>query len=40
MKQCSEDEFRCNNGQCITGSWRCDGAGDCDDDSDEDGCGK
>ena len=40
MQQCSNSEFRCNNGQCISGRWQCDGVGDCQDDSDEDGCCK
>ncbi|KAF3825521.1 hypothetical protein GH733_005503 [Mirounga leonina] len=36
--ECSSPEFRCENGQCISNSLRCDGNRDCVDHSDEDGC--
>ncbi|XP_072435639.1 low-density lipoprotein receptor-related protein 2a isoform X3 [Chiloscyllium punctatum] len=34
-EDCRADQFRCQNGQCVSGTWRCDGIGDCSDDSDE-----
>ena len=38
---CSSVAFRCNNGQCIRSSDRCDGTRDCTDGSDETtGCGE
>jgi len=37
---CETGEFACDNGNCIPGSFRCDGDNDCDDNSDEIGCGK
>ena len=37
---CSPTEFRCGNGQCITKDFVCDLEDDCDDQSDEHGCGK
>ena len=32
---CNDDQFMCENGQCIRYSWQCDGMLDCDDGSDE-----
>lgn len=32
---CPAPSFRCNNNRCIPGSWSCDGADDCGDNSDE-----
>ena len=37
--QCTEDQFKCDNGRCIYGSWHCDNDNDCGDNSDEEGCG-
>lgn len=36
---CHDNEMQCRDGGCIAGSWRCDRHLDCDDGSDEDGCG-
>lgn len=36
---CQPTYFRCNNGQCIPGRWRCDYDPDCADHSDESDCG-
>lgn len=37
--KCSEDEFRCNDGQnCLPTSLKCNGIKECSDDSDEEGC--
>ena len=33
-------EFTCDNKRCIPNQWRCDREDDCDDGSDERGCGK
>ena len=35
---CDGDDFQCNNGMCIPEFWKCDGADDCGDNSDEDRC--
>ncbi|XP_023813795.2 uncharacterized protein LOC101157458 isoform X4 [Oryzias latipes] len=36
--QCHSMEFHCGSGECIHGSWKCDGDADCLDGSDEAGC--
>lgn len=36
MRKCSNQEFKCTNGQCIKNTWVCDGDYDCTDNSDED----
>jgi len=36
----SRGKFQCADQNCIPASWRCDGDNDCDDSSDEAGCGK
>ncbi|KAL4240816.1 Low-density lipoprotein receptor-related protein 12 [Mactra antiquata] len=35
---CAPHQFKCNNGKCIDGTFRCDNDDDCGDDSDEQGC--
>ncbi|XP_077994135.1 uncharacterized protein LOC144447911 isoform X2 [Glandiceps talaboti] len=35
---CNSDEFECNDGECVHGTFRCDGTPDCQDHSDEDDC--
>ena len=35
---CTENEFSCNNGICVSMDQRCDGRSDCDDSSDEEEC--
>jgi hypothetical protein len=35
---CESDEFECHNGKCIYDSWRCNGADECGDNSDELNC--
>uniref|UniRef100_A0A8C0Z777 LDL receptor related protein 2 n=1 Tax=Canis lupus familiaris TaxID=9615 RepID=A0A8C0Z777_CANLF len=37
-QECGSEDFRCEDGQCISASWRCDGTRDCLDDTDEIGC--
>ena len=37
---CSEDEYTCENGQCIPANQRCNLLIDCYDESDESYCGK
>ena len=34
-RNCNDEQFACNDGQCINYSWVCDGQLDCDDGSDE-----
>ena len=36
---CSEQQFQCDNGQCIEAKRTCDRVNDCDDSSDEKDCG-
>lgn len=41
ISDCSVDEFRCNNGNCIPKAAQCNGEIDCDDDGeDEQNCGE
>jgi hypothetical protein len=35
---CESDEFECDNDKCIYDSWRCNGADECGDNSDELNC--
>lgn len=37
-KQCTNSEFRCSSGQCVSSSFMCDDEADCDDGSDEASC--
>ena len=37
--QCNEWMFKCESEQCVPYWWKCDGVPDCDDSSDEFGCG-
>lgn len=39
-RDCTEMEFRCSDGSCISLTWRCDFEQDCSDGSDEAECGK
>lgn len=36
LRECKDNEFQCENGQCIPESQECDGKSQCSDDSDED----
>ena len=36
--ECNKDQFTCNDGECTFGEWKCDGAPDCKDGSDEIDC--
>ena len=36
---CSNDEFQCKNGNCISDRWKCDTRDHCGDNSDEENCG-
>lgn len=38
IESCKADELQCGSGECLPESFQCDGAYDCDDGSDEDGC--
>lgn len=38
LKNCTEEEFRCRSGQCVSQSFVCDEDSDCDDSSDEASC--
>ena len=37
-QHCRADELQCNDGKCILARWRCNGASECLDGSDELGC--
>ncbi|XP_053211636.1 atrial natriuretic peptide-converting enzyme-like [Panonychus citri] len=39
QKECTQGDFKCNNGICIPNIWLCDGQDDCKDNSDERNCG-
>ncbi|XP_061664988.1 atrial natriuretic peptide-converting enzyme isoform X2 [Syngnathoides biaculeatus] len=39
VDECSPSHFKCRSGRCVLAIKRCDGLADCDDRSDEDGCG-
>ena len=40
LAACSSSQFKCNNGNCVPSSYKCDRANDCGDNSDEFGCSK
>ena len=37
-RTCSDEEYTCGDGTCVSGLWLCDGDVDCTDGSDEDNC--
>ena len=37
---CAVSNFTCDNGECVDENDRCDGEDDCEDNSDENNCGK
>ena len=37
---CLDDEYECNDGECISSLWECDGIVDCVDEEDEQECSK
>lgn len=39
LEACDVGEFRCDDGECISPLWTCDLDLDCEDGSDEHGCG-
>ena len=39
IDNCYFDQFTCDNGRCVSESWKCDGDNDCGDNSDEEYCG-
>ena len=38
LPTCDSNQYRCNSGECIHLVWRCDGAAECADNSDELNC--
>jgi hypothetical protein len=40
FRSCTDHEFRCSDGSCITLTWKCDLERDCTDGSDELDCGE
>ncbi|XP_001688250.2 sortilin-related receptor [Anopheles gambiae] len=39
-QECHDWMFKCNNDRCVPYWWKCDGVNDCEDHSDEQGCGE